>query len=221
MSRRPSPPIRRATYDSEHERSTQFGTIEPMFTPALCKCGCGEPAPIANETRADRGMVRGEPRPYRRGHHWRRDPAERFWEKVAKGDGCWEWQGARHAKGYGQFLTDTQSKAHRFSWELHFGPIPDGMQVCHHCDNPPCVRPDHLFLGTNQDNVDDAYAKGHFFNRGHRTPDMPRLVTPELAREILDEASAGMSQNAIARKLRVSRGSVQRVVRGTHWTVAA
>lgn len=88
-------------------------------------------------------------------------PLERVWERVAFGPGCWEWQGGRDLKGYGRVTVGTKrKKAHRVIWELANGPIPDGMRVCHHCDNPPCVRPDHLFLGTDKDNADDRDAKG-------------------------------------------------------------
>src|SRR5262245_2091017 len=66
-----------------------------------------------------------------------------FWTHVQKTDGCWLWTGAVDKDGYGKCLT--AEKAHRFSWKLHYGPIADGLMVCHHCDTPPCVRPDHLF----------------------------------------------------------------------------
>lgn len=93
----------------------------------------------------------------------RRAPiADRFWAKVEKTEGCWEWTGSKSRKGYGQF---NEGRAHRVSWEMHNGPIPEGMFVCHHCDNPPCVRPDHLFIGDNAANMRDAFAKGR-----HTTP---------------------------------------------------
>jgi hypothetical protein len=75
--------------------------------------------------------------------------------------GCWEWGGARSATGYGwASYKDKTVPAHRLVWEMVSGPIPAGLFVLHHCDNPPCVRPDHLFLGTQADNLRDARAKG-------------------------------------------------------------
>jgi len=93
--------------------------------------------------------------------------SERFWEKVEKRgpDECWEWKAYREKTGYGQlqvgtYETPDATRSHRIAWELTNGPIPDGLHVCHHCDNPPCCNPTHLFLGTHQDNMDDMLAKG-------------------------------------------------------------
>lgn len=93
------------------------------------------------------------------------------WERfVKRSSGCWEWQGYRGKDGYGQLECKVAPgrfapvPAHRVTWEIFRGPIPEGMLVCHHCDNPPCVRPDHLFLGTPADNMHDRDRKGRYVN---------------------------------------------------------
>lgn len=86
--------------------------------------------------------------------------AERFWSQVRKSEGCWEWMGTRDPSGYGLTYFGAALKAYRVAWELTHGPIPAGLHVCHACDNPPCCRPDHLWLGTHRDNMDDMVAKG-------------------------------------------------------------
>ena len=99
--------------------------------------------------------------PYRT---WRSDAADekRFWSKVDQsGQGCWLWQGTLLTQGYGCFkIAGKMYKAHRVAYTLAKGTIPPGMFVCHHCDTPRCVRPDHLFLGTSKDNSQDAVRKG-------------------------------------------------------------
>lgn len=97
--------------------------------------------------------------------------AARFWSRVNK-DGptmrpelgpCWEWIAGKGRDGYGSIRSKGKSVgAHRVSWEIHNGPILGGLLVCHKCDNPPCVNPDHLFLGTQRDNAKDSVAKGRW-----------------------------------------------------------
>jgi hypothetical protein len=91
----------------------------------------------------------------------------RFWAKVDKNGECWEWTGSRQGNGYGRFRTvggrqGRTDYAHRLAALDALGPVPDGMEVCHRCDNRRCVRPDHLFYGTRTDNVRDCMAKGRF-----------------------------------------------------------
>jgi HNH endonuclease len=94
----------------------------------------------------------------------------RFWRFVLKADGCWRWCGRRNAQGYGSIREGaSHTMAHRLSWRLHNGDIPAGMLVLHKCDNPPCVNPAHLFLGTSLDNAKDRDAKGrHWAPRGEQ-----------------------------------------------------
>lgn len=97
---------------------------------------------------------------------------EAFWHYVNKTDECWLWTGWCNSGGHGQFFDGYKKVvASRHSWELENGPIPEGLFICHHCDNPPCVRPEHLFLGTPKDNTHDAIAKGRLaFQRKTHCP---------------------------------------------------
>lgn len=97
-------------------------------------------------------------------------PEERFWRKVAKStDGCWEWTGRKDKDGYGTLrVGSTQVRAHRFSYELHHGPT--NLLVRHACNNPGCVRPDHLIPGTHLDNMADRKAAGHYPRRAQNVP---------------------------------------------------
>lgn len=91
---------------------------------------------------------------------------ERFWSKVNKTEDCWLWIGAKNNTNYGYIrVGDKMKNAHRVSWEITNGPIPKDLFVLHKCDNPSCVRPDHLFLGTHQDNMTDKKSKGRAIGR--------------------------------------------------------
>jgi HNH endonuclease len=102
----------------------------------------------------------------------KRSLENRFWEKVARSESCWEWTGYLDRRGYGRIGTGGRGQvmllAHRAAWLLHFGTIPDGLMVCHACDNPRCVRVEHLFLGTAKDNTTDARNKGRFLSEVRR-----------------------------------------------------
>jgi hypothetical protein len=105
----------------------------------------------------------------------------RFWAKVDKTTDCWLWTGGKHRQGYGQIsIARKMALAHRVSYELEVGPIPPGMSVLHKCDVPGCVRPDHLFTGTQKDNMADCARKGRTvsFNGAKRVCKRGHKFTP-------------------------------------------
>ncbi len=140
--------------------------------------------------------------------------SDRFWSRVDKSGDCWLWTGSLHDWGYGQFLlVDKRFYAHRLAWALFHGAIPPGIMVCHRCDVPRCVRPDHLFLGTPKQNSEDMVRKG----RGR-----PGMVGKKLDQERASEircryAAGGVSQAELAREFGVSGNTVWRIVRGYIW----
>lgn len=141
---------------------------------------------------------------------------ERFWEKVQKAkDGCWLWIAGVGGSGYGRIGRDGKNdEAHRVSWEMHFGPIPAGMFVCHRCDVRTCVNPGHLFLGNHNVNMADRKAKG-------RVPvgeQSGRSVLTEAAvRQIRAQHAAGATAVSLAARYGVARTTIGAVVRGKIW----
>lgn len=147
--------------------------------------------------------------------------AERFWTKVDRRgpDECWEWTGARTSGGYGNFWDgQTSTHASRVSWELHYGPIPEDMLVCHHCDNRPCVNPAHLFLGTYADNLQDASNKGRLPGPGIKGEEIAtsKLTEPDVL-EIATRLAGDETHATIAADYGVSRAAVSYIARGESW----
>jgi hypothetical protein len=141
---------------------------------------------------------------------------DRFWSKVKKTDGCWNWVGAKHVKGYGAFrFNNRMGRAHRFSYELHRGGIPAGMLVLHRCDNPACVNPDHLFLGTNADNMADKVSKGRQAHHGFRGDEHP---TAKLTvAEVLAVREAEGTHREVAAQFGVSRKQIEDIRARRAW----
>lgn len=145
--------------------------------------------------------------------------SESFWSKVDKTTDCWNWTASVNRKGYGRFGNPTMRQgymgAHRFSWVLTYGEIPDGKWVLHKCDNPRCVRPDHLFLGDAAANVSDQIAKDRWLH-GSRNP-MAKL-TEASALEIREIYSSGnVTYREIGSRFGISPSLVGMIVRGKSW----
>lgn len=156
--------------------------------------------------------------------------AERFWEKVNK-DGpippakpelgpCWVWTaGIQNRNGYGQFALrkGVIRRAHRVAWELARNTVPDGLWVLHRCDNPPCVRPEHLFLGTPKDNTADMAAKGrgHFPPPGEAHP--TAILTEADVLAIRRARQQGVTGAALGRQYGVHRSTVYKICSGKSW----
>jgi len=147
--------------------------------------------------------------------------AERFAQKHGTGPGCWEWTGGRNGCGYGRFWIGAEGRhrtAHRFAWELYRGQIPDGLHVLHHCDNPGCVNPGHLFLGTQAENNRDMASKGRARNEprpGEKHP-LAKLNNPTVL-EIRRRVARGEPQAGVAKAFGVSHQTVSAIKLRKTW----
>ncbi len=148
-----------------------------------------------------------------------RDLRSRFWSKVDKSGDCWEWRGYRIPEGYGMFYAggshgNAPVYAHRVAWELAHGrPVPPRGRICHSCDNPACVKPTHLFLGSQADNLNDMRAKGRARKTG------ARLDSKKAAQIRNSYKRGGTTQAALAREYGVTRATISRLLNGKSWPV--
>lgn len=156
------------------------------------------------------------------GLHHRTPAAVRLWARVAKqdGDGCWEWTGGGNDRGYGTLYDGEAGSlvyAHRLSWEIANREPAGERVVCHRCDNPPCVRPDHLFIGDTQANTADMVAKRrHAF--GERN--VHAKLTGSAAREIRDRHAAGEGVATLAAAYGISRSIITAIINWRIWRLA-
>lgn len=155
-----------------------------------------------------------------------------FWAKINKTSSCWLWTASKSPHGYGWFSIGRKAhRAPRVSWLLHFGPIPQGLFVLHACDTPACVRPDHLWLGTQADNLHDAKLKGRTATgdrNGTRTHPEARArgekqgrakLTREEVLEIRKRfAAGGIFQRHLAQEFNINRKTVSTIVNRRTWT---
>jgi hypothetical protein len=140
---------------------------------------------------------------------------ERFWSKVEKTGSCWVWTAGRDWDGYGNFwLHGANTRAHRYSWSLHNGEIPIGLCVLHRCDNPSCVNPSHLFLGTSADNSRDRDLKGR--TARHERHGSAKLK-PRDIEYIRFFRSLGLEHKTIADMFFVCQATVSHILNGRCW----
>jgi hypothetical protein len=195
-----------------------------------CHCGCGQKTNIATHTQRRSGAVKGQPNRYLYGHGHISNAAtplnERFWSKVDKSGGensCWLWTAYRNEDGYGKIGWNGHAQsAHRISYLLTYGEIPDGLQVLHNCpegDNPACVNPRHLWLGTHQDNMDDMARKGRRKSTSQPGEKHGRhKLTEQQVLEIRQRyALGGISQRALGELYGVAQWTVGLIVNHKHW----
>lgn len=146
----------------------------------------------------------------------RAEDIERFWEKVDKTGDCWNWTAGKVHNGYGRFWFKGKTyQANRFVWEIYNDPIPKGMLVCHKCDNPACVNPEHLFLGTDFDNMQDRNNKRRqaFGNKNGMA-----ILTENDVREIVLKYKSGQySHRELAKMFKVGNTTIDDILRGTKW----
>ena len=144
---------------------------------------------------------------------------ERFHEKwdLNEQNGCWEWTAATMGKGYGFIKipgTRNQIGAHRLSYLIHHGELQDGEVVCHSCDNPKCVKPSHLFAGSQLDNLQDMKSKDRHLSGAKNTVSK---LTDDKVRQIHKLSASGLSQGKIAKSFGVTQGTVFKILHGERW----
>jgi hypothetical protein len=149
---------------------------------------------------------------------------ERFEAKFTKSDGCWEWEAGKDSKGYGAFrIAGRMQLSHRVAYQLYVGEIPAGLCACHRCDNPGCVNPAHLFLGTQADNVRDRDNKGRCKSKSNWTvlsgeKNGNSKLTEKQVIEILAKHANGARGVDLAKEFGAANQTISNIVCGHTWT---
>lgn len=145
---------------------------------------------------------------------------DKFWRRIEKTDSCWFWLPSKHRKSYGaiRLQSGENELTHRASWILHYGEIPARLCVLHSCDNPPCVRPDHLFLGTIGDNNRDSATKGRWNGNRHGSTHgenhhNAKLSDASVIAIRVSLTTGNVTQSALARQYGVSQTHILRISR--------
>ena len=146
------------------------------------------------------------------------DLEKRFWDKVQKTDGCWQWIAGKFKQGYGSFyFKGRHLKAHRVAWELSFGQIPESQKVCHSCDNPACMNPSHLFIGSQKDNIRDMMAKGRSSTVGASQAGENNRNARLTKGEVLNIRNSILPSKVLAELYPVSLAQIYNIKNGSRW----
>lgn len=181
-----------------------------------CICDCGNKK-IISESNLQSGNIKscGCLRSIHR-KNYDEDMKQKLFSKIKQVNDCWEWQGSLHRQGYGNFpYKNSGQLAHRVSWILFNGEIPSGMNICHKCDNPPCVNPDHLFVGSYQDNINDMFRKGRKNHQGENHPKV-KLSSSQVL-EIRELLNKKITQEEICKKYGITNGHVGSIKHKRTW----
>lgn len=184
----------------------------------FCECGCGQKTWVPKYNDARWRYVAGKPVRFVHGHSNKRSPETRFWEKVNKlgKHECWNWAAMKRS-GYGMMrVGGKMTGAHRFSYELAYGEVPKELDVLHRCDNPSCVNPNHLFLGTHRENMLDCVRKGRRpYHKGESHHNSKLTKTKVLKIRAL---ASTIPFVAIANRFGISPPQVRNIVLRHQWT---
>ncbi len=200
--------------EPRHYVSGHNARRHPFPGTVCCACGCGT-------------IVKTYEGRFAQGHNNRsrvgRPVDERFWENVIKAalDDCWLWTGTKGHHGYGMMSVGSKRDksrrnvfAHRLSYELHYGPIPSGAVIRHTCDNPSCVNPGHLIVGSHQENMRDMVSRNRQ-TLGTKNPQA--RITADDVRQIRALAASGTIHAEIAPRFGITRSAVTMIVERKRW----
>lgn len=205
------------------DHTTHDSTQEIPY--GYCHCGCGQKTKLRQFDDPRNGYSKGDPMRFVRNHDKRIRPkpiydARQFWSRVDKRgpDDCWEWQGPKSRGGYG-FDRDArhfdEHLMHRVAYIYANGQIPNGLHICHHCDNRICCNPNHLFAGTNQDNIADKVAKSRQ-PRG-KAHGIAKLTEEQVIEIRKRYAQGGIYMRELGEQYGVKYATISAIIRRENW----
>lgn len=189
-----------------------------------CHCGCGQKTNVIQFSNKRSGIIKGQYSRFLLGHAQRVKNVTQeyiFWSRVAitaDDEKCWEWQGACDSSGYGTKNWHGRTiSTHRLAWLLMRGEIPNGFYVCHSCDNPRCVNPKHLFIGTSQDNALDRSRKGRNRKQSGEQSTCCKLTSGQVHEIRRRYSTGGITIKQLATEYGISPSQTSRIVHNETW----